>query len=161
MESNKYLLRKDEIHVMKGDVKAHFLNENAVCTSKVLGDPTGLTGIGVSIIEIPPGRDSTEPHLHHREDECVYVLSGEGAAQIGNDTVAIAEGDFLGYRKGGLPHGITNTGEKLLRCLVIGQRGDTDLVDYPEKDIRMFRTKGVDWNVMDREDIRPRAKRTP
>ena len=154
-----YLINKAAIDAMDGEMIVHFLNDNAICSSKVLGHLTGLTGIGVSIVRIMPGHESTEPHLHHREDECVYILSGVGLAKIGPETFEIAEGDFLGYRKGGLAHGITNTGDTVLRCLVIGQRGDTDVVDYPEKDVRMFRTSGMDWNVVDTSDIRPRPRR--
>lgn len=66
-----------------------------------LAMPTGITGFGFHILDIPPGRDSTEPHFHYREDECIYILSGRGTALIGDEAFDVAAGDFLGYRKGG------------------------------------------------------------
>ncbi len=159
MTTERYLIRAAEIASMEGLHKAHFLNENAVCVAKSLGDLTGLTGVGINVMEVPVGRDSTEPHFHYREDEAVYILSGHGVAIVGDDSFEVSAGDFLGYRKGGLPHGLRNSGEEVLRCLVIGERGDTDILDYPNQQKRMFRTKDLAWNVVDMADIQPRAPR--
>ena len=151
-----YLIRRGEIDGLEVQAKQHFLNENASASNRSLGDQTGITGFGFHILEVEPGRDTTEHHFHYREDECVYILSGQGTARVGDDTFEISEGDFLGYRKGGLPHSIANTGDAVMRMIVVGERGDTDIVDYPEKGKRMFRTKGLDWNVMDMADIKDR-----
>lgn len=160
MTDERYLVSAAEIEQMDGQRKTHFLEPKAQCINKSLGDLTGLTGFGFHLMEVQPGQMSTEPHVHYREDECVFILSGEGTAQVGAETFAVSAGDFLGYRKGGLPHGITNTGTEVLRCIVVGERGDTDIVDYPGQAKRMFRTKGLDWNVVDIADIsdRPRPK---
>lgn len=156
MSTDKYLIKSEEITKFEGEKKKHFLNPNAVCVNKSIGDLVGLTGIGVHIMEIQPGHRSTEFHFHYREDECVFILSGEGLASIGDDTFPISEGDFLGYRKGGLAHSIENTGSTTLRCIVVGERGDTDIVDYPKQGKRMFRTKGLKWNVVNKTDIEDR-----
>lgn len=116
-------------------------------------------GIGVHIMEVQPGNSSTEFHFHYREDECVFILSGQGVAEIGDETFEVSEGDFLGYRKGGLAHSIANTGTDVLRCLVLGERGDTDIVDYPRQGKRMFRTKDMDWNVINQDDFQSRKPR--
>ncbi|WP_420887770.1 cupin domain-containing protein [Candidatus Nitrotoga arctica] len=34
--------------------------------------------IGVHIISVEPGKNTTEYYKHHYEEECVYVLSGKG-----------------------------------------------------------------------------------
>ncbi|MEL6639918.1 MAG: cupin domain-containing protein [Pseudomonadota bacterium] len=156
MSKDGYFVSKTEIEQMESVEKAHFLNANARCQNKSLGDLTGLTGIGFHILDVAPGRDTTELHMHYREDECVFILAGRGLAQVGDESFEVAAGDFLGYRKGGLPHSLTNTGSETLRCIVVGQRGDTDVVDYPQQNKRMFRTRGLDWNVVDTADIKPR-----
>lgn len=160
MTKDRYLIRAADIEALPAQRKAHFLNHEADCENRALGDATGITGFGFHILDIPPGRDSTEPHFHYREDECIYILSGRGTALIGDEAFDVAAGDFLGYRKGGLAHGLRNDGEDVMRCIVVGERGDTDVVDYPNKSKRMFRTKGLDWNVVDLENIAPRAPRT-
>jgi uncharacterized cupin superfamily protein len=42
-----------------------------------LGDAAGLTQYGVNLLRLPPGAWSSQRHWHAKEDEFVYVLSGE------------------------------------------------------------------------------------
>lgn len=132
----------------KGRREPIFLNPNAQRTNKSLGDLTGLTGLGFHIIEVAPGCETTEYHLHHFEDECVYVLAGTAVAEIGAEAHQIGPGDFIGYRKGGLAHTIRNTGTELLRCIVAGQRLAHDVGDYPRKDRRIYRNQGMAWDLV-------------
>lgn len=55
-----YIIKKEEIESMVGVYKQHFLNENAQRINKSLGDLTGLSSFGFHIIEVPPGKESTE-----------------------------------------------------------------------------------------------------
>jgi len=144
-----YILKREDIAGMEGLSKAHFLNPNAQRINKSLGDLTGLTGFGFHIIEVGPGCETTEHHVHHHEDECVYVLSGSATAVIGEESFPIGAGDFVGYRKGGAAHSILNTGTETLRCIVVGERLAHDVGDYPRKQKRIFRNAGVEWNVVD------------
>jgi len=148
MSDDTYLLTAEDIVAMEGLAKTHFLNPNAKRINKSLGDATGLTGLGIHLIEVEPGHDTTETHVHYHEDEAVFVLSGTGSADIGDETHAIKSGDFIGYRKGGLPHNIRNTGTETLRCLVIGQRLDQDVADYTEKKKRIYRNAGMPWDLV-------------
>lgn len=139
----KTLLTAAEIAGQEGETQAHPLNDNVTRVVKALGDATGLTNIGINIFETPPGHDTTAFHFHHFEEEAVYVLSGTATAEIGDETFQIGPGDFMGHAKGGLPHVIHNTGRETLRCLVIGQRLDHDVVDYPRQNTRLYDTKGL------------------
>lgn len=153
MSDKPYVIKAADIAAMKGLEKTHFLNPNAIRVNKSLGDLTGLTGLGVHIIEVAPGHDTTEHHVHHHEDECVYVLSGRGTAIIGDDEVPISSGDFIGYRKGGAAHSISNTGEGTLVCIVVGERRDHDVGDYPHKAKRIFRNAGLSWDLVDHDAL--------
>lgn len=148
-----YLVKAEEIAAMEGLSKVHFLNDNARRVNKSLGDLTGLTGIGFHLIEVPPGAESTEKHVHHFEDECVYVLDGQATAVIGDEDHAIGPGDFIGYRKGGLAHTIRNTGDVPFRCIVVGERLAHDVGDYPDQGKRIYRNAGLPWDVVDHENI--------
>lgn len=148
-----YLVTAEDIDAMQGLAKTHFQNPNARRINKSLGDLTGLTGLGIHVIEVEPGCETTEFHVHYQEDEAVYVISGMGEAEIGNDKVVIKPGDFIGYRKGGLPHTIHATGTEALRCLVIGQRLDQDIADYPRKGQRIYRTKDRPSDLVDLDKI--------
>lgn len=148
-----YLVTAEEIAAMEGLAKTHFQNPNARRINKSLGDLTGLTGLGIHLIEVEPGCETTEYHVHYIEDEAVYVLDGTGEAEIGDDRVPVKAGDFLGYRKGGLPHTIHNTGKTTLRCLVIGQRLASDVADYPRKAQRIYRNADLSWDLVDIDRI--------
>ncbi|QXT38836.1 cupin domain-containing protein [Gymnodinialimonas ceratoperidinii] len=148
MTDETYLLKAEEIAAMEGLAKTHFLNQNATRINKSLGDATGLTGLGIHLIEVAPGAETTEYHVHHFEDEAVYILEGSGTATIGETDHPISPGDFIGYRKGGLAHTIVNTGSEMLRILVIGQRLAHDVGDYPRKGQRIFRNEGLPWDLV-------------
>lgn len=153
MADEKYIVSNSEIAEMEGLAKTHFLNQNAKRNNKSLGDLAGLTGFGFHIIDVEPGYETTEHHVHHHEDECVYVLAGEATAFIGDEAVPIGPGDFLGYRKGGLAHSIKNTGTETLRCIVVGERLSHDVGDYPRLGKRIFRNEGLKWNLVDHDAL--------
>ena len=148
-DAEKYVLTAAEIEAMPGKVKTHFLNENARRNEKSLATATGMTELGFSIVEVEPGDESTEHHKHYHEEECVYVLEGQGEARIGAEVHEIHAGDFIGYRKGGLAHSLKNTGKYPLRCIVVSQYKDHDVSDYPRRGKRLFRNKDLTWNMVD------------
>lgn len=153
MTDEPYLLTSEAIAAMEGLTKTHFQNPNAKRINKSLGDATGLTGLGIHLIEVAPGHETTEYHVHYVEDEAVYILEGSGEAEIGEDRMPVKAGDFLGYRKNGLAHTIHNTGEDTLRCLVVGQRLAHDVADYPRKAQRIYRNAGMPWDLVDLDKI--------
>lgn len=141
------------IEEMAGKTKTHFLNDNAVRLNKSLGDAVGLKNIGVHLISVEPGRDSTEHHVHHFEEECIYVLSGGGVARLGEEEQSIGPGDFIGCPTNGIPHSMRATGSEPLVCLVMGQRLNQDVGDYPKQGKRLYRNNG-EWELVDHADIR-------
>ncbi len=152
MEKHPLLLKATDIAAMPGDKRVHFLNPNAVRLNKSLGDAVGLSQIGVHIIAVQPGHDSTETHKHYYEEECVYVLSGKGTAIIDGERFEIGPGDFLGLPAGRAAHNIINDGDEVLVCLVMGQRLEQDVADYPDKGKRIYRFGGQ-WDLVDLADI--------
>lgn len=153
MSQDTYVVSSAEIARWEGTQKTHFLNPKAKRINKSLGDLTGLTGFGFHLIEVAPGDETTEHHRHFHEDECVFVLAGNATAFLGEETVSIGPGDFVGYRKGGLAHSIRNTGDETLRCIVVGERLPHDVGDYPRLGKRIYRNAGIPWNLVDMEDV--------
>jgi uncharacterized cupin superfamily protein len=123
---------------MASESKSHFLNPDAVRLTKSLGDATGLTQMGVHLVTLMPGRASGEYHRHWYEEECVYVLSGQGEAEIDDKKYTIGADDFLGFPKNGVAHGISNNGTEPLVCLVAGMRLEQDVCEYPRKNKRLY-----------------------
>lgn len=149
MSDDIYILSSADINGMKEKEKSHFLNTNARRKEKSLGGATGLSEIDVTIIEVEPGDESTEHHLHYHEEECLYVLEGEATARIGATSQVVKAGDFIGYRKAGLAHSLKNTGDVPLRCIAVTQRTNHDVSDYPRMGKRLFRNKNLTWNMVD------------
>lgn len=149
MSEDTYILSSADIDGMKEDEKSHFLNGKARRKEKSLGTATGLNEIDFSIVEVAPGDESTEHHLHYHEEECLYVLEGEATARVGAQSHAVKAGDFIGYRKGGLAHSLKNTGDVPLRCISVTQRTNHDVSDYPRMGKRLFRNKNLTWNMVD------------
>ncbi len=150
-----YLLRANDIAAMKGTDKVHFLDAGAKRLNRSLGDATGLTGIGVHLIEVRPGDSTTAHHVHQHEDEGVYILSGHATATIGDADFAVGPGDFIGYRKGGLAHSIHNSGTETLRCLVVGERLAHDACDYPRLGRRLYRDARLPARLVALDDPAP------
>ena len=49
------------------------------------------------------------PHVHHNEDETMFVLSGEITFFLGDTTKILKKGDFV-FAPKGIPHHFKNTG---------------------------------------------------
>ncbi len=158
MAVDELIIRAADIEAMPGEQRVHFLNSNAVWNRRSLGDATGLSHIGVHLIRVEPGRDSTEYHIHYYEEECIYVLEGKGTLTLNEEDHPFGAGDFVGLPAGVAAHGLKNTGSGPLVCLVMGQRLDQDVADYPHKGKRLYRNSG-EWNLVDLQAIEdPRGK---
>ena len=147
MESN--VVTKEKIEEYEGLKKTHFLNENAKRINKSLGDLVGITGFGFHIIELEPGSETSQQHSHKYEDECVYILEGKATALVGEQSHSVQAGDFIGFPAGGEAHSIKNTGSVKLKCIVVGQRLDHDVIDYPKIGKRLYQNKGIPFNMVD------------
>ena len=145
-------LSAQSIAEMAGQKKTHFLNYNAVRLNKSLGNSVGLKHLGVHLITVDPGKESTEFHVHLFEEESIYVLSGKGTAMLGDTKHEISSGDFIGCPTNGVAHSMRAEGIEPLVCLVIGQRLSQDITDYPNLKKRLFRHNG-EWNLVEHSKI--------
>lgn len=135
----QFLLTRADIEASAGVDKIHILNAGARRRDLSLGDRTGLAHIGVHRIEVEPGFASTELHVHRFEEECIYVLAGEATLTLDNEQFQVGAGDFIACPANGPAHKLVNSGSVTLVCLVVGQRLDFDVVDYPERGKRLYR----------------------
>ncbi|RMD80105.1 MAG: cupin domain-containing protein [Gammaproteobacteria bacterium] len=160
MAGHPLILRAAAIEAMAWERRVHFLNPEADRLRKSLGDAVGLSRIGVHLVRLEPGRDSTEHHLHHDEEECLYLLSGEGTLQLGEEAFEVGAGDFVGFPAGGPAHSLRNTGSEPLLYLVMGQRLEHDVADYPRRGQRLYRHRGA-WDLVDLAALRDPRPGTP
>ena len=96
----------------------HPINPKGRRHSRALGDATGLEQIGVQLVRIAPGDETTEHHFHHFEEEFIYVLAGRGLAEIGEESHEVGPGDFMGFGPNSLAHSLSNPHEEDLVYLL-------------------------------------------
>lgn len=98
------------------------------------GKLLGLTGLGISYSEVPPGKSSCPFHNHHVEDELFVVLEGEGTYRFGEQRLSFKAGDVLGAPAGGheTAHQILNTGSVTLKYLALANNSKIDVCEYPD-----------------------------
>ena len=99
----------------------------------------GLERAGVSLARLEPGRESFASHLHHREEEWIYVLCGRGVARIDGTGYEVEAGDFIGFPTPSVPHLMSNPFEEELVYLMGGENLEYEIADFPELDRRMLR----------------------
>lgn len=105
-----------------------------------LGNAVGLTQFGVNLTTLKPGAASSQRHWHAREDELIYMLSGEVVlCEDGGETVLRA-GDAAGFRAGvANGHCLVNRSDRDAVFLEVGTRSPREEVDYPDIDMRLAR----------------------
>ncbi|NVD97573.1 cupin domain-containing protein [Massilia sp. BJB1822] len=147
------LLTAAQIAAMKGEAKTHLLNPEAQRASKSLGGATGLSSLGFHQMTVQPGRAYSEYHRHLYEEQCFYILSGQGEAIIEEQRHTIGPGDFLGFPAKGAAHTIVNTGSEPLVMLSARVNLEQDVCDYPRLQKRLY-MNGVEEAVVDFVNIR-------
>ena len=101
-----------------------------------LGDALGLKHFGVNVTTIKPGARSALRHWHTREDEFIYLLSGELVLVTEAGEQVLRAGMCAGFPAGSTDghHLINRTGSDAV-YLEVGDRDPEDGVTYPDDDL--------------------------
>lgn len=119
-----------------------------------LGDAAGLSQFGVNLLRLPPGAWSSQRHWHTREDEFVYVLSGEVVLVTDGGEEVLRAGDGAGFPAGDTNgHCLQNRSGDDARVLEIGTRVPGETVSY--SDIDMVAQPAGNRTVYTRRDGSP------
>jgi uncharacterized cupin superfamily protein len=103
-----------------------------------LGIAGGLTQFGVNLMTLPPGAWSSQRHWHEKEDEFVYVLSGELVLIEDSGEVTLRPGDCAAWKAGVHDghHLVNRSASQPASFLVVGTRDGTDWGEYPDIDLK-------------------------
>lgn len=155
------LIRAAEIAALPEQRHVHQFNDNAVRHTRTLGERAGLGRIGLHLVRLEPGRDSTQHHFHDADEEFLYVISGRGLAHIGDEAFEVGPGDFMGFPAPSPPHSLSNPFDEDLVYLMGGERNPVDAVHYPRIRRSMMKAHGakrwVDWDHL--HDVAPDQSR--
>lgn len=109
-----------------------FAQTSAVLPIQVLSDQLRLllrssdspSQMSAMVVDVPPG-GFVPPHTHAKEEEGYFVLEGELALTIGEETCALGPGDF-GHVPPRVLHAYANAGSKPVRFLAWTVGGPID-----------------------------------
>lgn len=74
-------------------------------------------------VHIPPGPGVTPLHVHHQNDEAMYVIEGEVTVKLGEERRLLEPGGYAMAPRG-LPHTYRNSGSRPARVLFIYSPGN-------------------------------------
>ena len=98
-----------------------------------VSDAGGLTQFGAYVQTLQPGQRTSNRHWHEREDEFLYMLSGEATVVEDDGEHLLHAGDAACW-PGGSPnaHQVLNKSGAPCSFLVVGTRLPSDTVRYPD-----------------------------
>ena len=114
----------------------------------------------MSLVRLPPGKDSFAYHAHMLEEEWIYILSGRAIAEIDGAVTEVGPGDFMGFATPSVAHLLRNTFDEECVYLMGGEDKPIDVVSYPKDDKRyllMQSDKGTEFYELG-EPIKPFGK---
>ena len=122
---------------------SHPWNPKSEITGTHMSRIAGLERTGVSLVRIAPGKESFTYHLHHREEEWIYVISGRGVALIDGADYEVGPGDFVAFPTPSVAHHMTNPFDFDLVYMMGGENLEHEIADFPTLDKRMLRLGGT------------------
>ena len=99
-------------------------------TWRNLGRAAGTRSVGVSRVEIEPGKWSTPLHRHTAGEEIFYVLGGSGICLQDDAAYEVREGDCMVFLARGPTHTL-RAGPDGLDVLAYGMRVPTEIGELP------------------------------
>lgn len=104
---------------------------------RALGDVAGLKNFGVNLTELPPGAWSSQRHWHEKQDEFIYVISGELTLVSDAGETVLKPGMCAGFPAGKPDgHHLINKSNRTAIYLEVGDRTAGENVEYPDIDMR-------------------------
>ena len=116
---------------------AKFREANSARWNRRLGDHVGLKNFGANLTRIVPGGQSSARHAHSKQDEFIWVVSGEIVLETNEGQQTLRSGMCAGFPAGsGNAHRFINNSAADAVLLVVGDRTPFDEVTYPDIDNR-------------------------
>lgn len=142
MEPSKFLIKASDIKAREAQF-SHPWNPKSLLIGTQISRMIGLKRTGVTIARMPAGKESFVYHSHHLEEEWLYILSGNGIAEIDGVEYEVGAGDFMAFPTPSVAHHLRNPNPEDLVYLMGGENLETEIADFPKMDKRMLRHGGT------------------
>ncbi|HEX9442508.1 MAG TPA: cupin domain-containing protein [Candidatus Binatia bacterium] len=98
-----------------------------------VGAAIGAKKLGYGVFSVAPGKAAFPFHLHHTNEEMIYIFEGEGRLRIGKDEERVSAGMFIAFPPGAShPHQLVNTSGSDLKYLCVSTMEYPDISEYPD-----------------------------
>ena len=89
-------------------------------TGAALGRALGLNRVAINYVVLQPGKRSSWPHAHSKEEEFIFVLEGKPQVWIDGHLYDLKPGDCVGLPAGtGHAHTLINNSKDEIKALVM------------------------------------------
>lgn len=103
-----------------------------------LGNALGLRNFGVNLTRLEPGAWSALRHWHTRQDEFIYIVSGEATLVTDRGRQVLKPGMVAGFPAGRTDgHHLINRSKRDVVYLEVGDRMPGDEAIYPDNDLAL------------------------
>jgi uncharacterized cupin superfamily protein len=152
----EHLLTASDIAAGRELAVSHPLNPESEVYIRPLGARVGLERVQISLGRIPPGKESFAFHAHQGDEEFLFIVSGRGRADIGDQTFEVGPGDFMAFPTPSVGHHLRNPYQEDLVYLMGGERGRTDIVEFAKLGkVGIFSGAGVQFIDSHQLEARP------
>jgi uncharacterized cupin superfamily protein len=104
---------------------------------QALGNAAGLKNFGVNLVTLQPGSASALRHWHTKQDEFVYIITGEVSLITDDGLQILSAGMMAGFPAGEANgHHLINQSSVPAVYLEIGDRTLEDEATYPDDDLQ-------------------------
>ena len=132
------LLRADEIAAASQSF-SHPWNPDSQLIGVQLARQGGLERTGITFARMPPGKESFVYHMHHTEEEWIYILQGRAEAEIDGEKHELGAGDFIAFPTPSVAHHLRNPFDVECVYLMGGETHQVEVADFPRHNRRMVR----------------------
>ena len=119
--------------------------------SRLYSETGGLKQFGAYVMTLQPGSRSSNRHWHEREDEFLYVLSGEVSVIENDGEHVLRPGDAACWPAGvANAHQVINRSSEPCSFLIAGTKVTHDVVHYPDLERVLYFGEGH-WRLVDKD----------
>jgi uncharacterized cupin superfamily protein len=98
-----------------------------------VGAQAGSRELGASVYELDPGAVGSPLHLHHANEELLFVLDGTVSLYGPDGTQLLRAGAVVAFPRGQTGvHSLVNGSDTPVRYLVVSTTNRPDVVEYPD-----------------------------
>ncbi|HTU97012.1 MAG TPA: cupin domain-containing protein [Solirubrobacteraceae bacterium] len=98
-----------------------------------VGAQAGARELAANVYELEPGAVGSPLHVHHANEELLFVLAGTLTLRGPEGTRRLGSGAVVAFRRGQAGvHSLVNRSDAAVRYLVVSTTNRPDLVEYPD-----------------------------